>query len=284
MAQKPKSDDPAATVVFGRFTRPRRPVADLPMPPVANPALTTVTATALDLSNKPKVWFVIGRGRVGKSTLIRWAAEVMDQQGGIAIVAAADPINRSLRLYRDDVAEPGSTDTVEVREWTKHLLHYVMEKRMSALIDLGGGSTTLSEILVEMPNLAEVLSSAGVEPVAVYVLGADPHDLVPLQMMEDAGFRPAATLIVCNERDGNRGRFDGVLNHPTFLAAVERGAVPVWMPRLSPDAVELCDDNHWRYHDVHSKAGPFAASAVQTWLRGMRENFAPVLSWLPDRP
>ena len=49
--------------------------------------------SAADLSGKPKVWFAIGPGRSGKTMLLRWAAEMTANQGGSAIVAAADPQN-----------------------------------------------------------------------------------------------------------------------------------------------------------------------------------------------
>jgi hypothetical protein len=150
------------------------------------------------------------------------------------------------------------------------------------MIDLGGGNTSLSALLRYMPDLAGALSSHGIEPVAVYMLGTDPQDLVPLAMMEAAGFKPTATAIVCNERDAPRRRFDQVLQHPAFQAAVERGAVPLWMPRLNPDAVEQCDAYHWRYHDAGDKAGPFVASSVHTWLRTMAKQFAPIVSWIPN--
>jgi hypothetical protein len=119
------------------------------------------------------------------------------------------------------------------------------------------------------------------QPVAIHVVGADPHDLVPLAMTEAEGFQPAATAIVLNETHAQRFRFDQVLQHPAFQAAVQRGAVPLWMPRLNADAAGQCDANGWRYHDVQTKAGPFTASAVQTWLRTMTQQFSPISTWLP---
>jgi hypothetical protein len=277
----PSSSESSSSVVFARFGRPQLPVSVLPLPVTAVKSAVVEARPGIDLSGKTKVWFFIGRGRIGKTTLTRWVAEVMDERGGTAVVAAADPINRSLRVFRDNVAEPESSDPGEVRDWLRDLLQYVMESKTSALIDLGGGSTSLSSLLHEMPDLAGVLSRGGVEPVAIHVVGADPHDLVPLAMTEAEGFQPAATAIVLNETHAQRFRFDQVLQHPAFQAAVQRGAVPLWMPRLNADAAGQCDANGWRYHDVQTKAGPFTASAVQTWLRTMGQQFAPISTWLP---
>jgi hypothetical protein len=69
--------------------------------------------------------------------------------------------------------------------------------------------------------------------------------------------------------------------HPAYQSVIARGGVPIWMPRLNTDAAQQCDAHVWRYHDVKDKAGPFTASAVQTWLRLMSTQFAPIQTWFP---
>lgn len=285
MAQKPKTgetSEPSSSVVFPRFGRPTLPVAVLPLPTAAAALTLLETPPGLDLSGKRKALFFIGRGRIGKTTITRLIGEIMDERGGSAIVAAADPINRSLRIFRNNVAEPDSSEPDDIRDWLRDLLQHVMSEKANAMIDLGGGSTSLSALLREMPDLAGEMSRHGVEPIAIHVVGADPHDLVPLAMTEAEGFQPKATAIILNEIHARRDRFDQVLQHPTFQAAIERGAVPIWLPRLNPDAAKQCDAHGWRYHDVRSKAGPFTASAVQTWLRQTTEQFAPISTWFPE--
>jgi hypothetical protein len=157
-----------------------------------------------------------------------------------------------------------------------------MEQKLNALIDLGGGNTSLSALLREMPDLAEVLAEGGIEPIAMHVIGPDLHDLVPLAVAEGEGFRPRATAVVLNEAHARRHRFEEVQNHPACRAVMERGAVQLWMPMLTPDVARQCDANTWRYLDVKGRAGPFAVSAVQTWLRRMNDEFQRVSTWLPD--
>ena len=277
MAQKPKA------VTFKQF-RQALPIAALPMPPGAQSSASAAEEAppAIDLSGKRKAWFLIGRGRIGKTTFARWLIETMDQRGGSAIIAAADPLNRSLRAFMDNVTEPPTTDPEEVKNWLRDLLEYQVGEKVHSIIDLGGGNTSLSALLAEMPDLAEVLSQGGVEAVACHVVGSDPHDCVPLAVTEAENFQPRATVIVLNEAHGQRPRFDQVLAQAEVRAAIARGAVQLWMPRLNGDAARQCDANRWRYHDVRSKAGPFTASAVQTWLRRMSEEFAPISSWIPE--
>ncbi|MFL5280996.1 MAG: hypothetical protein ACJ8AW_08330 [Rhodopila sp.] len=285
MAQKPPTKRTSSVIPF-RPAEKRNPLpaAALPLPMAegnAAPAPAPLPP-ALDLSGKRKVWFLIGRGRIGKTTLARWVAETMDLRGGAAIIAAADPSNRSLRVFFDGIAEPPSSNADDAKDWLRDLLQATMEEKLNAIIDLGGGNTLLSALLAEVPDLTDVLSKGGVEPVAVHVIGPEPHDLVPLAVTEAEGFQPAATAIVCNEAHGRRARFDQVLAHPTAQAALQRGAVHLWMPLLTPDAARLCDGRAWRYHDAQTKAGPFTASSIRTWLRRMGEEMAPITTWIPE--
>src|SRR5690348_13192050 len=106
MASKPGSK---ATIFSlpGGMEREPLPEVTLPLPTTtASPMRAAQHGAVLDLAGKPKVWFTIGRGRIGKTTLLRWAAEMGEAQEGRVICAAADPVNRSLRVYLEGVAEP----------------------------------------------------------------------------------------------------------------------------------------------------------------------------------
>ena len=95
MASKPK---PNVIEFRARPTFEAEEEAPVTAAPAPETSVTTAPqAAGIDLSGKPKVWFAIGAGRTGKSTLLRWAAEISANQGGAPIVAAADPQNRSLK-------------------------------------------------------------------------------------------------------------------------------------------------------------------------------------------
>jgi hypothetical protein len=66
-----------------------------------------------------------------------------------------------------------------------------------------------------------------------------------------------------------------------MTAALERGAVQLWMPSLWHEAAETCRRHAWRFKDVGQHADVLTTSAVQTWLRKMEEEFAPIRSWFP---
>ena len=133
-------------------------------PSLATQPRVAARVTVVDLSGKPKVWFVIGPGRSGKTMLLRWVAEMTANQGSSAIVAAADPQNRSLKNYLEGVAEPPTNDAVATSRWLEALLRHVMDEKASAMVDLGGGDTALHKLLTAVPDLAVALDGAGVDP------------------------------------------------------------------------------------------------------------------------
>jgi hypothetical protein len=263
--------------------RQRLPTLPLPLPP--DPAREAAAhAAGIDLSGKAKCWFFIGRGRTGKSSLARYVAETSAAAGGEAAIAAVDPINRSLRSFLDGVLEPPSSDPAEIKIWLRQLIEFLMENRHSGLIDLGGGDTSLLALLRDMPDLTDIMSGAGVEPVAIYMAGTDQHDLTPMAMASKAGFNPRASAIVLNELHGRRETdFDQVMDHPAYQEAVSRGALQLWMPLLTPEAARVIDTNHWRYLDAKAKLGPFYASAVHSWLRRLGAEMECVESWFPGK-
>lgn len=235
----------------------------------------------VDLSGVPKVWFVIGRGRLGKTTVVRTAAEMVYGRGGDVLCAAADPGNRSLATFLDGVAQPPSSDPAAVTLWLRSLLDHAVRNRASAFIDLGGGDTSMGRLLTESPDLADVMREAGVEPVAIHVLGRDEDDLAPLAAMEKLGFQPRATALVMNRMTGDRSQFARVQQHSVYRAAVSRGAVPIWMPALSPDIMQLVNAKGISFTQAGDDLGLLIGAPVRIWLTEMARQFSPIASWLP---
>jgi hypothetical protein len=270
------------------------------LPPVSGAmAPVAPTASAIDLTNKPKVWFAIGPGRSGKTTILRWASEMCAARGAYPITAAADPQNRSLKNYIENVAEPPTNDASATARWLEALLRHVMSEKAavrSALVDLGGGDTSLQKLLATLPSLASDMTGAGVTAVAVYALGPRVDDLASLASFEALGFRPDATVLVRNEglADGTTDRDDAfarIVRHSAYRAAVARGAVEVWMPRLDATVAQELESKRLGFAQARdatspdgrkvSPLGPFDRARVRRWLDAMSTEMAPILSWLP---
>jgi hypothetical protein len=270
------------------------------LPPASSSfAAAPPAVSAIDLTGKPKVWFAIGPGRSGKTTLLRWACEMSAGRGAYPIAAAADPQNRSLKNYIENVEEPPTNDAATTARWLEALLRHVMNDKAetrSALVDLGGGDTSLQKVLTALPTLASDMDAAGVTPVAVYALGSRVDDLASLASFEALGFKPAATVLVLNEglADALTERDDAfarVVRHSVYRAARARGAVQVWMPRLDAAVAQELEAKRIGFAQARDAVapegrkvaplGPFDRSRVRVWLEAMNAEMAPILSWLP---
>lgn len=261
--------------------------------PAAAPALAT---PALDLSGRPKVLFAIGPGRSGKTMLLRYLLESATAAGRTAFAAALDPHNRSLATFAEGVEQPPAHDPAGVARWLEEFLGFLMEGRHSALLDMGGGDLSLMRLLDDVPDLAGSLDEAGIAPAALYTLSPQVDDLGVLAGLEAAGFQPKATALILNEglADPTVPREDSfarVLRHSVFQAALARGAVPVWMPRLDSTVAAEIEGKRLRFAIARdgqapdgqpgAVLGPFDRSRVRKWMAGMNMALDPIRSWLP---
>jgi hypothetical protein len=277
------SQAPVVVSLFGQTAR-RLPEQKLDVSHLvaAQPRGDTSAFAALDLSGRHKVYFVVGRGRVGKSTLLRWIAErAFARKAPPALVlAAVDQGNRSLSAYFE-VDTPQDSDVVG---WLGSGMAQLIENPiLSVGIDFGGGDTSLTGLLQQWPDLAQSLTDAGIEPVLVVLLGPAEDDLTVFAALDALSFRPPATLLVPNlglAGQGGRAEFAAVLSHSVYRAAVERGAVQVWMPR-NYAAPRLGQLPLLKAGKPEGGLGVFDRSRVETWLRDMEAAFAPVANWLP---
>src|SRR5689334_7576631 len=118
MAQRPK---PAEIVQLFRPDDDAADVADevSVRRPVMQQGATAPVASGpvLDLSDRPKVVFLIAAGGAGKTTLARWLAERSTGTGSQALFAAIDPTTRDLRDYFAGIQEPPSFDPAKVTQW-----------------------------------------------------------------------------------------------------------------------------------------------------------------------
>jgi hypothetical protein len=294
MATKPKTN-----VISFRARRDLTDEEELPisvMPTSPTYSKQTAEVSAVDLSGKPKVLFLVGAGKTGKTTIARYIAEVVNNKGGAAIFAAADPQTRALVNYLDGVAQPDTTDAASTARWLEALLRHLMAVKESSVIDLGGGDTSLQKLLEDVPDLVPALEEAGVAPVAIYTLGPRVQDLSSLGVLEKMGFRPAATALVCNEGVADPlvasdAAFARIKMHSAYRGAVERGAVEIWMPRLDSEVAQDLESKRISFgqaRDAISPDGrrvtplaPFDRSRVRRWLNLMATEMAPIQSWLP---
>jgi hypothetical protein len=272
----------AEEVEVGRDLAPAQPAPSL-----------AGNGTPIDLTDKPKVLMAIGAGGTGKTMLLRYFTDAVLTRDSRAHLAAIDPEKRELTAYFEGVMEPSGYDPDTVLTWLRSFLPFLTDHRGSALIDFGGGDTALPRLVTEIPTLAADMEAAGIYPVAIYPMTPRVTDLSPLATLERAGFQPQATAIVLNEgrmptadRDAWFGQHR---RHSVYRAALNRGAVELWMPRLSE--WKKIEDRQLRFTHARDgivpdgrKAAPLGLldrAGVRTWMSRMQIAFAPISSWIP---
>lgn len=257
---------------------------------------TAPVTSSLDLTGKPRIWFMIGAGNSGKTVEVRWMVGRMAEQGREAILAALDPANRSLATWFEGVEQPPNSDGAQTARWLREFLTFIMtEKTHNAVLDFGGGDTSLIKLIDSAPDIAATLEAAGIAPIACYSLTPRLDDLAALDTLENAGFRPKATVLMFNE-----GRVDSTMSrdeafarigrHTAVRGALARGAVPLWMPRLEPEVMAEIEGKRLSFQQARdgllpadakfAPIGGLERSMVRRWLDRMEQAHAAVPSWL----
>jgi hypothetical protein len=242
----------------------------------------------VDLSGKAKILFAAGRGKTGKTTLLRWIAEMSQAQGGQAVLADIDPSNASFSRYFHDVARPSTDNPAAVTRWLQQLIEHCITHQQSAIVDLGGGDTTLRTLACEMPDLGAYIEAAGLAPVMLYLLGTQPEDLTPAITLQSRGFGTKAQALILNEVAIDQGftraeAFDRITRADGFVS-LARSSVRVWMPRLhAADAIESRQCLFFEARDGKAlpPLGVFERGRVRAWLYMMERRFTGISTWIP---
>jgi hypothetical protein len=268
----------------------------LSLPSVTDrPAATKPRLPVPDLSAQAKLWLLIGAGSGGKTLLARWLGDKLATAGTLdqTMLAALDPTNRTLAEFFGVVEQPASANPARVTTWLREFLTFVAKQQSSGIVDFGGNNTSLMHLVETSPTFADPLDEAGVAAVAAYLLSPRVDDLTLLAGFEGLGFRPKATALILNlGRAESQEDFDAVRRHPAYKAALARGAVELWLPKLEPQSLAL-EIERKRLHFTDARDGitpegrkPADISLlervmIRAWLGRMDEAFAPVSTWLP---
>ena len=246
------------------------PEARLDVPRPGRPERDKLSSRATDLTGKAKAIMAIGLGATGKTTLLRWLCErALERSDDELALATVDPVNRELGHYFPAAMAPPTQDPTQVTAWLEQLLAMVMETRKSVALDFGGGDTTLARLLAEVPDLQQMMESAGVEPVVLYPLTPRSSDLTPLATMAQAGFRPKATALILNE-----GRADSTRAAPAGVRTDQEAFGLQVGDRAgcgrNLDATSLCCQGHRGPAHRFSTGGERRGGGGQHWAWSIR--------------
>lgn len=278
-------------------TAGRRPISiGRPIPGIDARAefakLTADAARGRDYSGKAKVILFAGRGRTGKTTIIRYFADRLLQIGRRFVVMDADRTNPVLRDYIEDVDYPPLYEEDAVASWIARRALECARDGHHVLIDLGGSDGSILRLAEHSSKLSEHVERVGGAVILCCLVGASADDLGPFANLQRAGFRPSATCFLFNEGALLSGTklhsrsFEAIQDSQFYRQLVDHWrVVPVLVPALSvADSVEK-----WRLpfsviRDGHSPIpgsmiSPFDQLVVEGWMEQMQAAFSPISSW-----
>jgi hypothetical protein len=232
------------------------------------------------------VLVAVGRGKTGKTTKIRWIADVAITRGVMPLIGDADRTNPTLAAYFPDLVQrpPGASDD-EIGHWFGSMVKQALRERRPLLVDFGGGDRVLKSLSAEI-DLPGFLGAKGHGLVVLHSIGADADDLSYLDETERDGLlTPERTAVVFNAGVIPAGRsIQAVLKehekNEVLHRAFRRGVKFIVMPALK--VMPLLDAGRIRFTEAAPpRIDEWEQQYVIGWLRKMQDAFAPIAEWLP---
>jgi hypothetical protein len=266
--------------------RKKAPELVLDLPDTAVAPIAPAAATYVIPAGKPKLVLALGSGQTGKSLLLRWMAErAVDAKRPLFLGTLAP--NRTLKHYFTDAQHPDGNSTSAGAAFLEAFLDSVADSNASAVLDFPGDDTALPHLLDQGANPVDVMAQAGVEVVALHMMGPRVEDLTTMVQLAAKGFKPQATALILNTGITSdptlpaEAEFEDITSHSAFQSTVAAGAVPIWMPRLySSRTIETYRMRFARARKL-GELGPSDVSRTHHWLAAMEDAFKPIASWLP---
>jgi hypothetical protein len=247
-----------------------------------------------DLTTFATLWQLVGEGNTGKTVVARYLIERMGDAVDRSVIAALAPGNRNLTDFAPGTLQPPSTDPVATADWATKRLLAMRKMRAGGVWDFGGGDSSLRMMIHAQPDMAERAEEDGLAIVAAYLLTPRLDDLVFLKTYERMGYRPRATALILNLGKADKpSAFADIRRQPEYKAAIDRGAVELWLPPL-PQNVALAIEKA-RCLFAHARDGEVPAgkrapdislierSMVREWLIRVEAEFHEIeqSGWMP---
>jgi hypothetical protein len=156
-------------------------------------------ATDMTPTKRQRLVVALGRGKTGKSTMLRYVAETAGTDRPLRILDA-DPNNQTLALHFSHAERPPSVEGVDRRSWVEEQIERMVLASAGesglhdALLDLGGGDRLMKRLGDEV-GLVQILEESGIDVTAIYMVGPHEADLSDLREAEQSGSFPIANTI-----------------------------------------------------------------------------------------
>ncbi len=254
-----------------------------------------LSSTALPAPPRGRLIVLLGRGRTGKTTLLRFIAEEALALGAPLTLADCDRTNATATSFFPDCRRPLNTSDYEGGRFVEQQVEELIVRGGNLMLDVGGGDTVFLTKAQEI-GMVELLEGAGFDVIAIHCVGSGADDVGVLQVAENGGlFAPRRTAIVLNaafvpEGAELRTAFARVLEDPAYQAAVARGARTIHMPLLR--CAERIEDLRISFADASDGGAPEGCvplgvidrQRTKQFRRALCGALQPIQEWLPWAP
>lgn len=225
-----------------------------------------------------------GRGNSGGTTALNASIELamLDGRKPVILDAARNPSLSA--LYPGQAVRPASHAVGDVKEAITQLCDTMLEQQTSGVLDLGGGQDdTLVDYMLDL-DLVAFGAAVGIKPVFAVSFGPQMDDFEHVMEIKRRGlFDGAGVLLIQNEGVLKRGQeptkvFGAIQARPDYLAWLEEGARPLYLPTLAclEDVRRLgltLRDAAANKPKDGKAIGITKAWMVKSWLDGWRKSF-----------
>lgn len=231
----------------------------------------------------PRLIVLLGRQRTGKTLLAQWYAETTTRDLPLRILDADQGEQVLSDRLEEAVPSPRADD--DRRAW----LEAEIEKQVTAaatepydvLLDPGGSDPQMKRWGVQL-DMVDMLQSAGVDVVAIHLLGPDVADLAYMKDIEEGNlFCPLRTIVLFNKALVSAGQtpqsaFAEVVKSDPVKRIMKRGGRVLGRDD-KPLSIEPLRDmpfieaNKLKLLDVINRRGAaplFVVARTRTWLNG----------------
>ncbi|MBV8520650.1 MAG: hypothetical protein JOY71_00685 [Acetobacteraceae bacterium] len=251
-----------------------------------------INGKVVDLKDRQKIIFLVGRGRLGKTTLAWLLAETALSAEREVLLGDLVPTEETFSLARffpKNTSKPKARNDAEsTKRFLSGFVDHVKAHGITTLVDMGGGDTAFPSLLSELDGLAEALESEGIHPVLLYVAGTSRGDLDPISVVESFGFQPQATAIILSEMSRKAGEtfdqaFGPIRRQPVYKQLIAREAVELSIPVLHASVAGAVEGGLSLYdaRDTNQLGGIMARTYARTWINEELRRLKPIESWLP---
>lgn len=187
---------------------------------------------------RPIITIAFGRQRVGKTVVLNAAAQYYRERGCPVHVWNADQQNQShsLSTFFSDAQTVPFGGLEDGKLWIEQRFEEVLSKGCDAILDVGGGATSFSRLVKEVP-LLEATANSGIQVVGLFCTGPERADLDYLEQFAAVGSLPSSTAIVMNKAlilsdRSAASAYEPVLQHSAVQSVIEGGGAAVLFPAL----------------------------------------------------